>query len=189
MAKESKKSLSPKESKEILQSLQRRFEKNMHRHKELNWVKIQAKLEQQLEKLWSLKQMEESGGEPDVVDYQKKSDTYIFMDCSAESPAGRRSCCYDQEALDARKENKPAYSAWGLAKNMGIELLTEEQYRYLQSIEKFDTKTSSWIETPPEIRKLGGGLFADFRYNTVFVYHNGVSSYYAARAFRGILYV
>jgi hypothetical protein len=133
--------------------------------------------------------MEESGGEPDVVDYQKKSDTYIFMDCSAESPAGRRSCCLDKEALDTRKENKPAYSAWGLAKNMGIELLNEEQYRYLQSIEKFDSKTSSWIETPTEIRKLGGALFADFRFNTVFVYHNGASSYYAGRAFRGVLYL
>ncbi len=161
----------------------------MNRHKGLNWTMIQSKLEQNTDKLWSLKQMEESGGEPDVVDYQKKSDTYIFMDCSAESPAGRRSCCFDKEALDTRKENKPAYSAWGLAKNMGIELLNEEQYRYLQSIEKFDSKTSSWIETPTEIRKLGGALFADFRFNTVFVYHNGASSYYAGRAFRGVLYL
>lgn len=189
MAKESKKSLSPKEIKEIFQLLQLRFEKNISRHKELSWGKIQSKLEQNIDKLWSLKQMEESGGEPDVVDYQKKTDTYIFMDCAAESPAGRRSCCFDNEALDARKENKPAYSAWELAKAMGIELLNEEQYRYLQSIGKFDAKTSSWIQTPNEIRKLGGALFADYRYNTVFIYHNGASSYYAARAFRGLLYV
>jgi hypothetical protein len=187
MAKTSKFSLSQKESKELIQILQMRFEKNMNRHKSLIWQKIQLKLEHNSEKLWSLKQMEESGGEPDVVDYQKGSDSYVFMDCSPESPVGRRSCCFDEEALNSRKENKPEYSAWELAKKMGIEVLNEEQYRYLQSLGKFDTKTSSWIQTPAEIRKLGGALFADFRYNHVFIYHNGASSYYAARAFRGIL--
>lgn len=182
-----KKKLNSKESEELLQILKTRFAKNMNRHKGLDWTKIQAKLEKQPEKLWSLHAMESTGGEPDVVIFDKKSGDYTFCDCSAESPKGRRSICYDHEALNARKEHKPENSAMEMASDMGIELLTEEQYRELQKLGNFDTKTSSWVKTPPEIRKLGGAIFCDRRYNTVFVYHNGAESYYAARAFRGLL--
>ena len=161
----------------------------MNRHKGLEWAKVQAKLEANPEKAWSLHEMERTGGEPDVVGQDKKTGEYLFYDCSAESPNGRRSFCYDREALDARKENKPKNSAVGMADAMGIELLTEEQYRELQKLGKFDAKTSSWVRTPSEIRKLGGAIFCDFRYGTVFVYHNGADSYYAARAFRGALRV
>jgi hypothetical protein len=167
--------------------LKARFEKNMKHHKGLEWAKIQAKLEANPEKLWSLNEMETTGGEPDVVGYDKKTGEYIFYDCSAESPKDRRSVCYDGEALKARKENKPKNNAIDMAAAMGIELLTEEQYRELQKFGDFDTKTSSWVQTPPEIRKLGGALFCDRRYNHVFVYHNGAESYYAARGFRGSL--
>ncbi len=181
------KKLSKEAIKDLLQILKTRFEKNMNRHKGMDWTKIQAKLEAQPEKLWSLDEMEITGGEPDVVAYDKKADEYIFFDCSAESPKGRRSICYDPEALESRKEHKPADSAIGMAKDMGIEILDEEQYKELQKLGKFDTKTSSWIKTPAEIRKLGGAIFADCRYNHIFVYHNGAESYYAARAFRGSL--
>jgi len=174
---------------ELLLLLRGRFEKNIQRHKGLEWAKVQARLEASASKLWSLNQMETTGGEPDVVGYDKKTDEYIFYDCASESPAGRRSICYDPEALEARKENKPKHSALGLAAEMGIEILTEEQYRELQLLGKFDTKTSSWIKTPAEIRKLGGAIFGDWRYGQVFVYHNGAESYYAARAFRGSLRV
>jgi hypothetical protein len=169
--------------------LKSRFEKNMNRHKGITWAKVLAKLETAGEKLWSLDEMESTGGEPDVVDYDKKKDTYLFFDCSAESPKGRRSFCYDRAALIARKEHKPANSVLDMAASMGIELLSEEQYRFLQQLGNFDLKTSSWIQTPPAIRKLGGALFADFRYDHVFVYHNGAESYYAARGFRGALVV
>ena len=175
--------------KELLGILKTRFEKNMIRHKGLEWAKIQARLEANPEKLLSLDEMEITGGEPDVVDYDKKTGEYIFYDCSAESPKERRSICYDHEALEKRKENKPADSAVNMATTMGIELLTEEQYRYLQQLGNFDTKTSSWIVTPAAIRKLGGALFCDRRYDTVFLYHNGAESYYAARGFRGSLKV
>jgi hypothetical protein len=161
----------------------------MKRHKGLEWANVQAKLESKTEKLWSLNEMENTGGEPDVVGFDKKSGEYIFNDCSAESPKGRRSLCYDRAALDARKENRPANSALDLAAAMGVELLSEEEYRVLQKLGSFDAKTSSWVETPPEIRKLGGALFCDFRYGTVFVYHNGADSYYAARGFRASLKV
>ena len=165
----------------------------MNRHKGLEWAKVQAKLEAclsgSIEKLWSLHEMERTGGEPDVVGHDKKTGEYVFCDCSAESPKGRRSVCYDHEALEARKEHKPENSATGMAADMGIELLTEEQYRELQKLGKFDTKTSSWVKTPSDIRKLGGAIFADYRYGSVFVYHNGAESYYAARAFRGSLRV
>ncbi len=184
-----KKKLSPEEREELLSALQARFEKNMNRHKGVEWAKVQAKLEANAEKLWSLNEMERTGGEPDVVGHDKKTREYIFYDCSAESPKGRRSLCYDREALESRKEHKPENSAIDMAAAMGIELLTEEQYRALQKLEKFDTKTSSWVKTPSEIRKLGGAIFADFRYGNVFVYHNGAESYYAARAFRGSLRV
>ena len=189
MAAKSKKALSAAEQKELLSILKVRFEKNMKRHKGIEWSAIQPKLESQAEKLWSLQEMEKTGGEPDVIGYDKKADVYIFCDCSAESPKDRRSLCYDREALDSRKENKPANTVLDVAAAMGIELLTEEQYRALQKLGTFDAKTSSWIQTPAAIRKLGGALFADFRYDTVFVYHNGASSYYAARAFRGLLNV
>jgi uncharacterized protein YpuA (DUF1002 family) len=175
--------------KELLSILKTRFEKNMNRHKGLDWTKVLARLEKNTEKLWSLNEMEETGGEPDVVDYDKKTGEFIFYDCSAESPKDRRSYCYDRAALDARKENKPKNSAVDVAEEMGIELLTEDQYRELQKLGKFDSKTSSWIKTPPEIRKLGGAVFCDFRYNQVFLYHNGADSYYAARGFRGSLRV
>jgi hypothetical protein len=185
--KNSKKQLSPPQHGELLKTLKARFEKNMKHHKGLEWAKIQAKLEANPEKLWSLNEMETTGGEPDVVGYDKKTGEYIFYDCSAESPKDRRSVCYDGEALKARKENKPKNNAIDMAAAMGIELLTEEQYRELQKFGDFDTKTSSWVQTPPEIRKLGGALFCDRRYNHVFVYHNGAESYYAARGFRGSL--
>jgi hypothetical protein len=184
-----KKDLSPEQRDELLRILKARFEKNMNRHKSLAWARVQAKLEANPEKLRSLHEMERTGGEPDVVGHDKKTGEYIFYDCSAESPNGRRSLCYDREALESRKENKPEDSAMNLASAMGIELLTEEQYRELQKLENFDTKTSSWVKTPSDIRKLGGALFCDRRYNTVFVYHNGAESYYAARAFRGSLRV
>jgi hypothetical protein len=179
------KKLSPQQREELLSALKARFEKNMSRHKGLEWTKIQAKLEANPEKLWSLSEMERTGGEPDVVGHDKKTGEYIFYDCSAESPKGRRSICYDREALEARKEHKPKDSAMNMAAAMGIELLTEEQYRELQKLGNFDTKTSSWVKTPSEIRKLGGALFCDRRYNHVFLYHNGADSYYAARGFRG----
>ena len=184
-----KKKLSPEERDELLRALKARFEKNMNRHKGLDWAKVQAKLEGNSEKLWSLNEMERTGGEPDVVGHDKKTGEYIFYDCSAESPKGRRSVCYDREALESRKEHKPKNNAVDMAAVMGIELLTEEQYRELQELGDFDTKTSSWVQTPNDIRKLGGALFCDRRYNHVFVYHNGAESYYGARAFRGSLRV
>ncbi|MEO6720087.1 MAG: DUF4256 domain-containing protein [Ferruginibacter sp.] len=184
-----KKKLSSEQRSALLSVLKTRFEKNMNRHKGLKWADVQTKLEGNNEKLCSLDEMEATGGEPDVVDYDKKTDEYIFYDCSAESPKGRRSICYDHEALESRKEHKPENSAIEMAADMGIELLSEEQYRYLQQLGNFDTKTSSWITTPADIRKLGGALFCDRRYNTVFLYHNGAESYYAARAFRGSLRV
>ena len=184
-----KKKLSPSQGAELLTALKARFEKNGNRHKSIEWAKVQAKLEAGTEKLWSLNEMERTGGEPDVVGYDKKTGEYIFYDCSAESPKGRRSVCYDREAQESRKEHKPENSAIGMAAAMGIELLTEEQYRELQQLGEFDTKTSSWVKTPSDIRKLGGALFCDRRYDTVFVYHNGAESYYAARGFRGSLRV
>jgi hypothetical protein len=183
------KDLSSTQREELLKTLKARFEKNINRHKGLEWSKVQAKLEAHPEKLWSLNEMEKTGGEPDVVGYDKKTGEYIFCDCSTESPSGRRSVCYDYEALESRKEHKPKNSAIGMATDMGIELLTEEQYRDLQKLGDFDLKTSSWVKTPANIRKLGGALFCDRRYNTVFLYHNGAESYYAARAFRGSLRV
>jgi len=182
-----KKKFSSEQQKELFSSLKARFEKNMNRHKGIEWAKAQAKLEANPEKFWSLNEMERTGGEPDVVDYDKKTGEYIFYDCSAESPKERRSLCYDHEALNSRKEAKPKDSAVNMAAAMGIELLSEEQYRELQQLGEFDTKTSSWIITPPAIRKLGGALFCDRRYNHVFTYHNGAESYYAARGFRGSL--
>jgi hypothetical protein len=187
--KKPKNELSTKQREELLGILKARFDKNMSRHKGLEWAKVQTKLEANAEKLWSLSEMERTGGEPDVVSFDKKAGEYVFYDCSAESPKGRRSVCYDRAALDARKENKPKDSALDMAAAMGIELLTEEQYRELQKLGEFDLKTSSWIQTPADIRKLGGALFCDRRYNTVFLYHNGADSYYAARAFRGSLKV
>ncbi len=184
-----KKEFSTKQREELLNTLKARFEKNMNRHKGLEWAKIRAKLEANTEKLWSLSEMERTSGEPDVVGHDKKTGEYIFYDCSAESPKGRRSVCYDREALESRKEHKPENNATDMASAMGIELLTEEQYRELQELGNFDTKTSSWVKTPSTIRKLGGAIFCDRRYNTVFVYHNGAESYYAARAFRGSLRV
>ena len=181
--------LSKKQREEILETLKARFEKNMYRHRGLEWAKVQAKLEASADKLWSLHEMERTGGEPDVVDHDKKTGEYIFYDCSAESPKGRRSLCYDREALESRKEAKPKDNAVGMAAAMGVELLSEEQYRELQKLGTFDTKTSSWVKTPSDIRKLGGALFCDRRYDTVFVYHNGAESYYAARGFRGSLRV
>ncbi|MCC7450288.1 MAG: DUF4256 domain-containing protein [Anaerolineae bacterium] len=173
----------------LLRVLKARFEKNMNRHKGLEWAKVQAKLDANPEKLWSLNEMERTGGEPDVVGYDKKTGEYIFYDCSAESPKGRRSVCYDREGLEARKEAKPENNAIDMASAMGIELLTEEQYRALQTLGNFDTKTSSWVKTPADIRKLGGAIFADRRYSKVFVYHNSAPTYYAARGFRGSLRV
>jgi len=184
-----KKELSPQQREELLSALKARFEKNMNRHKGLEWAKVQAKLQADTAKLWSLNEMERTGGEPDVVGHDKKTGEYIFYDCSAESPKGRRSVCYDREALEARKEHKPKDSAVDMAAAIGIELLTEEEYRELQKLGEFDTKTSSWVKTPSEIRKLGGALFCDRRYDQVFLYHNGAESYYAARAFRGSLKV
>jgi hypothetical protein len=184
-----KKDLTPKHREELLSALKARFEKNMNRHKGFEWTAVQAKLEANPEKLWPLHEMERTGGEPDVVGYDQKTGEYIFYDCSAESPKGRRSICYDREGQQSRKEHKPADNALDIAAAMGIELLTEEQYRELQNLENFDTKTSSWVKTPAEIRKLGGALFCDRRYNQVFVYHNGAESYYAARGFRGSIRV
>lgn len=183
------KSLSAEETQELLKVLQERFEKNMNRHPELKWAKIQAKLEASPKKLWSLDEMEATQGEPDVVAYDKKTDEYIFFDCSAESPKGRRSLCYDREALNSRKEHKPANTVLDMADEMGIELLTEDQYRELQTLGKFDLKTSSWVQTPDKIRKLGGAIFCDNRFETIFTYCNGAESYYAARGFRGMLRV
>jgi len=184
-----KKELPAKQREELLTALKTRFEKNMDRHKGLEWPKVQAKLEANPEKLWSLNEMERTGGEADVVAFDKKTGEFKFYDCSVESPKDRRSLCYDREALDARKENKPKNSAMDMATAMGVELLTEEQYRELQKLGNFDLKTSSWVKTPPDIRKLGGALFCDRRYNQVFLYHNGADSYYAARGFRGSLSV
>ncbi len=187
--KSNKKELSPKQREELLRVLQARFQTNMTRHKGLEWAEVEAKLEANVEKLWSLSEMERTGGEPDVVGHGKKTGEYIFYDCSAESPKDRRSLCYDREALDARKENKPKGNAVEMAVAIGIELLTEEQYRELQKLGEFDTKTSSWVKTPSAVRKLGGALFCDRRFDTVFTYHNGAESYYAARGFRGSLRV
>ncbi len=184
-----KKELLPVQREELLETLKVRFQSHMNRHEGVEWAKVQAKLERSAEKLWVLDEMEITGGEPDVVGYDKNTDEYIFYDCSAESPKGRRSICYDHEALESRKEHKPGNSAVQMAADMGVELLTEEQYSNLQRLGKFDTKTSSWIVTPPAIRKLGGALFGDYRYGTVFTYHNGAESYYAARGFRGSLRV
>lgn len=183
------KQLIAQQSKEILEILKTRFEKNMMRHTAIKWLKVQEKLEANPEKIWSLYQMEKTDGEPDVIGFDKKTNEYIFYDCSAESPKGRRSLCYDNEALEARKEHKPKNSAVGMATEMGIELLTEKQYRELQQLGKFDIKTSSWLNTPENIRKLGGAIFGDFRFDTVFIYHNGAQSYYAGRGFRGALRV
>ncbi len=182
--KTSKKEFPKEHQQTLLATLRERFENNTHRHKKTKWDDVQKKLTQHPEKLWTLQQMEESGGEPDIVSFGKEDGGFIFIDCSAESPAGRRSLCYDEEALDARKLNKPKGSAVGMAKGMGANLISEEQYRHLQTLENFDTKTSSWIDTPLKVRKLGGALFCDRRFDTVFVYHNGAESYYAGRAFR-----
>src|SRR5580693_7928452 len=187
--KRNKKELSPEQRKDLLGTLKARFEKNANRHKGLEWASAQAKLEANTEKLWSINEMERTGGEPDVVGHDKKTGEYIFYDCAEESPKGRRSLCYDREALESRKENKPKGNAMDMAAAIGVELLTEEQYRELQKLGHFDTKTSSWVKTPADVRKLGGALFCDRRFDTVFVYHNGAESYYAARAFRGSLRV
>jgi hypothetical protein len=187
--KSNKKELSREQREELLRVLKARFEKNMNRHQGVEWAKVQARLEANAEKLWSLAEMERTGGEPDVVGQDKKTGAYIYYDCSGESPKGRRSVCYDREALEARKEHKPKDSAVNMAAAMGIELLTEEQYRELQKLGEFDTKTSSWVKTPSEIRKLDGALFCDRRFDHVFLYHNGAESYYAARGFRGSLKV
>jgi len=184
-----KNKLSPKQIAELLSTLKHRFEKNSSRHKGVKWADVQEKLETNPSKLWSLQEMDATGGEPDVVDYDKKTGVYTFFDCSAESPKGRRSLCFDEVALESRKENKPAGSAMGMAAAIGIQVLTEQQYRDLQQLGAFDTKTSSWVQTPADIRGLGGALFCDRRYNTIFLYHNGAESYYAARGFRGALYV
>jgi hypothetical protein len=184
-----KKEVSAKQREDLLKKLAARFEKHMNRHKGLSWAKVLAKLESQAAKLWSLHEMERTGGEPDVVGYDKKAGEFIFYDCSAESPTGRRSVCYDREGLESRKEHKPDDNAIDMAAAMGVELLTEEEYRKLQKLGEFDTKTSSWLETPSAIRKLGGAIFGDRRYDQVFVYHNGAQSYYAARGFRGALRV
>jgi hypothetical protein len=189
MAKKTSRELSTRDGEELLGVLKDRFEKNMKHHKGLEWAKVEAKLTKGSEKLWSLNEMESTGGEPDVVGFDKKTGEYIFNDCSAETPKGRRSVCYDRQALDSRKEHKPKNSAMDLADAMGVEVLTEEEYRELQKLGEFDLKTSSWIKTPADIRKLGGALFCDRRYDTVFTYHNGAESYYAARGFRGSLRV
>ncbi|WDV08757.1 DUF4256 domain-containing protein [Lysinibacillus irui] len=183
------KELTHEQQEELIKTLKARFEKNIERHEGIDWASVQAKLDANLEKLWSLHEMEATGGEPDVVGYDAKTDEYIFYDCSAESPKGRRSVCYDREAWEARKNHKPENTAMDMAKDMGIELLTEEQYRELQQLGKFDLKTSSWVQTPENIRKLGGAIFCDRRYDTIFMYHNGAESYYAARGFRGSLRV
>jgi hypothetical protein len=183
------KELSFDQREELLKTLKARFEKNLNRHKGMEWGRVQAKLETNPEKLWSLNEMEETGGEPDVVYHDKKTDEYIFFDCSTESPKGRRSVCYDREALESRKKHKPENSAIDMATEMGIDILTEEEYRELQKLENFDMKTSSWVQTPSDIRNLGGALFCDYRFGHVFVYHNGAESYYAARGFRGSLRV
>ncbi|MFM2305665.1 MAG: hypothetical protein RLZZ367_334 [Bacteroidota bacterium] len=185
----SKKKLNTDQQKQLLSTLKARFEKNTTRHKGINWADVEARLKAKADKLWPLHEMEATSGEPDVVAFDKKTGAYTFMDCAAESPAGRRSLCYDEAALNARKENKPKGSAEGMAAEMGIELLTEEQYRGLQKLGKFDAKTSSWLKTPDAIRKLDGSLFGDYRYEQVFVYHNGAQSYYAARGFRGALVI
>ena len=187
--KSNKRELSPEQREELFRALRTRFEKNANRHEGLGWAQVQAKLEANARKLWSLNEMEITGGEPDVVGFDKKTGEYIFYDCSAESPKGRRSVCYDREALESRREHKPEANAIDMAAAMGVELLREEQYRELQKLGDFDTKTSSWVKTPSNIRELGGALFCDRRYDTVFVYHNGAESYYAARAFRGSLRV
>ncbi len=187
--KTSQPKFSPEQREALLQALETRFEKNKTRHKSLEWSEVEAKLKANADKLWSLNEMEETGGEPDVVGQDKKTGEYIFYDCAAESPKGRRSVCYDREALEARKENKSKNSATDMAAAMGIELLTEEEYRELQKLGEFDTRTSSWVKTPSHIRRLGGALFCDRRYDTVFLYHNGADSYYAARGFRGSLMV
>jgi len=189
MNKSTKRKLSSARTSELLGILKARFEKHMNRHKGMVWEKDETKLKANGDKLWSLDQMEETGGEPDVVAFDKRTDVYTFYDCAPESPKGRRSVCYDHEALEARKENKPQNSAIQMASDMGVSILTEEQYKELQQLGKFDTKTSSWIATPADIRKLGGAIFADWRYGHVFVYHNGAESYYAARGFRGALAV
>lgn len=189
MANSNKKELSPDQREELFKTLKARFDKHMNRHKGLEWANVQSKLESNSQKLWTLNEMEITGGEPDVIAYDKTTDEYIFYDCSAESPKGRRSTCYDPESLASRKEHKPKDSAIGMADTMGIELLTEEQYRELQKPGNFDLKSSSWVQTPDNIRKLGGALFCDRRYDTVFTYHNGAESYYAARGFRGSLRV
>ena len=185
----SKAALSRNQRDQLLSVLQARFEKNMKRHPKLAWNQVQVRLEANAEALWSLSEMEKTGGEPDVAGQDQKTGAYLFYDCSPQSPAGRRSICYDREALDSRKEFKPKNSAVGMAESMGIDVLTEEQYRELQKLENFDTKTSSWVKTPSPIRKLGGALFCDRRYDTVFTYHNGAESYYAGRGFRGVLKV
>jgi len=189
MTKRNKMELSAEQSEELIRTLKARFEKNMNRHKGLEWDKLRAKLEVNTEKLWSLNEMERTGGEPDVVGLDKKTGEYIFYDCAAESPKGRRSVCYDLKALEARKAHKPENNAMDMAADMGIELLTEQQYRELQKLGNFDLKTSSWVKTPSEIRNLGGAIFCDRRYDTVFLYHNGAESYYATRGFRGSLRV
>ncbi|MGR3763110.1 DUF4256 domain-containing protein [Rossellomorea sp. NS-SX7] len=181
--------LTKEQTNELLNVLKARFVKNMHRHEGHEWAKVQEKLDGNPEKLWSLNEMERTGGEPDVIGFDEKKDAYMFCDCSAESPKGRRSVCYDREALESRKKHKPENSAIDMAVSMGIELLTEEQYRALQDLERFDKKTSSWVQTPADIRELGGALFCDFRFGHVFLYHNGAESYYAARGFRGLLMV
>lgn len=187
--KKGKSQLSPEQQEKLLEILKTRFEKNMNRHNGLEWEKVQAKLETNTEKLWSLYEMERTGGEPDVVGFDKETGEFIFYDCSPESPKGRRSVCYDREALESRKNHKPQNNAIDMARDMGIEILSEEQYRELQKLGHFDTKTSSWVKTPENIRKLGGAIFCDRRYDTVFVYHNGADSYYASRGFRGSLRV
>jgi hypothetical protein len=184
-----KRKLSPEQQEELIRALKTRFEKSMNRHKDLEWAKVEAKLKANVEKLWSLNEMEKTGGEPDVIEFDHQTGEYIYCDCSAESPKGRRSICYDREALESRKEHKPVNSAIDMAAAMGIELLTEEQYKELQKLGNFDMKTSSWLNTPIEIRKLGGAIFGDFRYGNVFVYHNGAESYYGVRGFRGLLRV
>lgn len=187
--KKGKSQLSPEQQEKLLEILKTRFEKNMNRHNGLEWEKVQAKLETNTEKLWSLYEMERTGGEPDVVGFDKETGEFIFYDCSPESPKGRRSVCYDREALESRKKHKPQNNAIDMARDMGIKILSEEQYRELQKLGHFDTKTSSWVKTPENIRKLGGAIFCDRRYDTVFVYHNGADSYYASRGFRGSLRV
>ena len=189
MTSSNKEELSSEQYEALLRVLKARFEKNMNRHEDLEWEKVQTRLEAKAEKLWSLNEMESSGGEPDVVGHDKEKDEYVFFDCSVESPKGRRSVCYDREALESRKKHKPENNAMDMATEMGIELLTEEQYRALQKLGNFDMKTSSWVQTPSDIRELGGAIFCDYRYGHVFVYHNGADSYYAARGFRGSLRV